>query len=271
MPGATLTEREEPLLSVKNVKCVTNDGNAIFQSASFELHEGDIAVLRARSGVGKSTLVKCLAHLGLYSGEVLTAKSIGVPRFRTLVTYIPQRPSMLPGTPREFVQELAGLKARSGGAPYDYVFERILRVAREWDVDDALWDRPWNTVSGGEAQRIALAIGFGWNTAEVLLLDEPTSALDAETSAIVEETLVNEVRNPESSLKAIIWITHSDEQAMRVGTRYLRLTPRAVEEESSFSPSRASSSIGTSRSPSISSQQKLFNHESRSQTGHLNV
>ena len=78
---------------------------------------------------------------------------------------------MLPGTPREFVQELAALKARSGGAPYDYVFERILRTAREWDVDDTLWDRPWNTVSGGEAQRIALAIGFGWNTAEVLLLD----------------------------------------------------------------------------------------------------
>ena len=54
---------------------------------------------------------------------------------------------------------------------WNYVFERILRTAREWDVDDTLWDRPWNTVSGGEAQRIALAIGFGWNTAEVLLLD----------------------------------------------------------------------------------------------------
>ena len=87
------------------------------------------------------------------------------------MTYIPQRPSLLPGTPREFVQELAALKSRSGGAPHDVISKRIMGIAREWDVDDALWDRPWNTVSGGEAQRIALAIGFGWDTAEVLLLD----------------------------------------------------------------------------------------------------
>ena len=105
------------------------------------------------------------------------------------------------------------------------------------------------------------------------LLIEPTSALDAETSARVEETLVKEVQDPESSLKAIVWITHSDEQAMRVGTRYLRLTPMGIEEDASFIPSRASSSFGTSasRSPSISSQQKLFNHESRSPSGHLDV
>ena len=52
MPGLTQADSEAPLLSVKNVQCVTNDGHTIFQGASFELQEGDIAVLRARSGVG---------------------------------------------------------------------------------------------------------------------------------------------------------------------------------------------------------------------------
>ena len=52
MPGIMQTDSDASLLSVNSVKCVTNDGHTIFEGASFELHEGDIAVLRARSGVG---------------------------------------------------------------------------------------------------------------------------------------------------------------------------------------------------------------------------
>lgn len=62
-------------------------------------------------------------------------------------------------------------------------------------------------------------------------LTEPTSALDATTSELVEKTLVNEVQNPEKNLKAIIWITHSEEQSQRVATRTIQLTPTKVVEE----------------------------------------
>jgi ABC-type dipeptide/oligopeptide/nickel transport system ATPase subunit len=46
-----------------------------------------------------------------------------------------------------------------------------MEISRGWDVDDELWDRNWTSLSGGEAQRIALAAAMGLNTAEVLLLD----------------------------------------------------------------------------------------------------
>jgi ABC-type iron transport system FetAB ATPase subunit len=69
---------------------------------------------------------------------------------------------------------------------------------------------------------------------------EPTSALDADTMLKVEETLINEVRSPDSTLKAIVWITHSDEQALRVATRYLKLTAQGIDEEGSPSSSRVS-------------------------------
>ena len=46
---------------------------------------------------------------------------------------------------------------------------------------------------------------------------------------MVEKTLVEEVRA--KSIKAIVWITHSEEQAARVGTRVLRLTPTGIHEE----------------------------------------
>ena len=46
-----------------------------------------------------------------------------------------------------------------------------MEAAAGWGVDNALWQRPWTTLSGGEAQRVTLAIALGLDTAEVLLLD----------------------------------------------------------------------------------------------------
>lgn len=55
-------------------------------------------------------------------------------------------------------------------------FRRALDISSSWDVDPQLWEREWSNLSGGEAQRIALAIAVGLNTAEILLLDGPWSA-----------------------------------------------------------------------------------------------
>lgn len=46
-----------------------------------------------------------------------------------------------------------------------------MEVASAWGIDEELWDRDWSNLSGGEAQRIALAIAVGLNAAEILLLD----------------------------------------------------------------------------------------------------
>ncbi|KAI0273640.1 P-loop containing nucleoside triphosphate hydrolase protein, partial [Gloeopeniophorella convolvens] len=225
------------LVVVKNLSCVRPEGDPIFTNVTFNVNEGDIIIIQARSGAGKSTLLKCLAHLNLYHGTVefrgKPPKSYGVPTYRTYVQYVPQRPSLLPGTPRDLIETLSTFHARlaperiTGDALH---LERALELAERWGIGRELWDRPWGSLSGGEAQRLSLAIPHGLNSAEVLLLDEPTSALDAETSAMVERTLVEEVR-ADSALKAVVWITHSEEQAARVGTRFLQLTPTGINEE----------------------------------------
>lgn len=63
---------------------------------------------------------------------------------------------------------------------------------------------------------------------------EPTSALDADASLKVERALIEAVRSPESPLQALVWITHSEEQATRVGTRFLRLSSTGIREETSI-------------------------------------
>lgn len=229
------------LLQVCNLSCAKDGDHNLFSNLNFVVNEEDVVVLQGKSGVGKTSLLKCVAHLNMYGGEVLyrgrTPKSYGVPTYRTMVSYVPQRPSLLSGTPRDFLKTVTSFRSRSPKVVYksDSDITYPIEVANAWGIDEELWDRNWSNLSGGESQRIALAIAIGLNTAEVLLLDEPTSALDPYSTTLVEGFISKELRSAESQLKAIIWITHSEEQARRVGTRFLHVTPTGCEEEPSLS------------------------------------
>ena len=48
---------------------------------------------------------------------------------------------------------------------------KAIEVGKAWNIDEELWDRNWGDLSGGEAQRIALATAVGLGQAEILLLD----------------------------------------------------------------------------------------------------
>jgi len=192
------------------------------------VNKGDVLIIRGPSGSGKSTLLKCVSHLNVYKGEIAllgkTAKQYGVPTFRTKVCYVPQRPSMLPGTPLEFLKTVHGYKSRLAYETSEAdAIETAVNLSEHWGIVRHLWDKDWNGLSGGEAQRLSLAIAVSLPGTVVLLLDEPTSALDEPTSEHVEKSLVDLCHSPDSSVKALIWITHSDEQAERVGTRTLTL------------------------------------------------
>lgn len=107
----------------------------------------------------------------------------GIPTYRTRVLYVPQRPSLLPGTPRDFLKTIStfssrnprsGLLQRKGHDSDNTAVPDLkspLEVAKAWGIEDELWDRSWGNLSGGESQRISLAIGVGLRNAEILLLD----------------------------------------------------------------------------------------------------
>jgi len=217
----------EPLLDVRDLSCTRERNQKIFSGVNFSVNQGDVVVLQGKSGSGKTTLLKCLAHLNTYGG---------VPTFRTRVLYVPQRASLLPGTPRDFLTRICAFQGRRSGQVHGndgrpgLDLQHPEDIARSWGIDSVLWDREWAALSGGEAQRIVLAVALGMDTAEILLLDEPTSALDPESSLMVENTLISELHASESCLKAVVWITHSGEQGRRVGTRFLHLSATGCHE-----------------------------------------
>jgi phosphate-transporting ATPase len=62
----------------------------------------------------------------------------------------------------------------------------------------------------------------------VLLLDEPTSALDSASAAAVESLIAERIANGTS----VVWSTHDDAQARRVGSRIFAMSPDGGIQES---------------------------------------
>ncbi|ANZ37003.1 glutathione/cysteine ABC transporter permease/ATP-binding protein [Lentzea guizhouensis] len=143
------------------------------------------------SGAGKSTLFALL--LGFLPPE---RGIVELPR----ATWCPQEPMLVSTTVRE--------NLRMSGAHGDEQLREALRQAclPEWAdrLDTVI--RP-DQVSGGEAQRLALARAL-LHDADVVLLDEPTAHLDEPTAQRLLEQLRNDKRT-------ILHITHRPDEAAR--------------------------------------------------------
>jgi len=173
------------------------DKSSLFEGASFSLAEGSSAALIGPNGAGKTTLLRLAAGLlrpssgtiSVFGQEVVSLD----PRSKARsVALVPQQVSI----PFDFsVRQIV----EQGRTPYVRLFagldradrvavERALRLA---DVK-SLGDRVFNDLSGGEQQRVKIALGLAQQT-RLLLLDEPAQNLDIGRQAELLD-LITELR-----------------------------------------------------------------------------
>ena len=157
---------------------------------TLEINMGQHIALVGPSGAGKSTLVNLL--LGFVqptSGQIKVNAEYPITDYplRDSIAWVPQRPYLFHDT------LAANLRL---GKP-EATDKEVVRAARAAHLHEFIETLPkkYETVigesgarlSGGQAQRLALARAFLKN-APILILDEPTSSLDPETEALLEES-----------------------------------------------------------------------------------
>ncbi|KAK9843236.1 hypothetical protein WJX74_009070 [Apatococcus lobatus] len=214
----------DALLDVANLQRSVA-GHAILTGLSFQVRIGEVLFIRGASGVGKSLLLRALAYLDPIEGGVLTLEGrtpeqLGVPKWRARVTYVPQTRVLNKGTPSELYFAAQQFKAQKGRPRSD-----LPAIIHDLGLEPGVLNQQWSELSGGQAQRVVLALALALQP-KILLLDEVTSALDHDAVLKVEKVL-------KACGAALIWVTHNDTQPARVGGRVLVLplgTEMVVEQ-----------------------------------------
>lgn len=169
---------------------VSMQGDAILQDVSFHLHCGEIVVLIGPNGAGKSTLFRSILGQLPYKGSI-TFSPAGGPAIRLsdgsatggkrpLVGYVPQAPSFDRGDPVSVLDFFVAATAKWPvwlPIPKKYRDQAAASLARVHGED--LLDRPMGGLSGGQVQRVLLALALE-PVPHILILDEPLSGVDIE-------------------------------------------------------------------------------------------
>jgi len=175
---------------------------------------GRVTILFGPSGVGKTTVLRCLAGLAAptrgaisFAGEVWSDSRTGtlVPPQKRRVAYLAQEPALFPHLS---VRDNVGYG----------VADRAARRARAAELVgafglEALAERRPAELSGGQKQRVALARALA-RAPRLLLLDEPLASLDAPARAELQSQLGRVLRG--SGAPAIV-VTHDWTLALALG------------------------------------------------------
>lgn len=203
----------------------------LFADVTFGINEGDKIGLIAKNGMGKTTLLRCIAgQESVDSGTVTFTSGLRMgfleqsPRlddYLTVTEACLQADSAVTQAIRTYEEALAsGDDARIAAA------SEAMDAANAWDYEDRLrqmlsqlgitdLNKPVGQLSGGQRKRVALAKVI-LEEPQLVLLDEPTNHLDIESIEWLESFL-------QRSRVALLMVTHDRYFLDRVCTRIIEI------------------------------------------------
>ncbi|MDE1164633.1 MAG: ABC transporter ATP-binding protein [Pseudomonas sp.] len=186
------------------------DEQRVIDSLDLNIAPGEFVALLGASGSGKTTLLRTLAGL-----DSIDSGQLRVPVARAAVF---QEPRLMPWKSawKNVVLGLRGNNARA----------RAVDALKEVGLGHRIDAYP-ATLSGGEAQRVALARSLV-REPKLLLLDEPFAALDALTRIRMHQLIIELWRK---HTPAVLLVTHDVDEAILLADRVIVLADGKVAEQ----------------------------------------
>lgn len=185
-----------------------------FGPVSFTLRAGERMGVTGPSGCGKTRLLRALADLEPWRGEIRlgaqTPAAMPASAWRRRVAYVPA----------ESQWWFDGVGAHFAVAPVAAEMEAL-------GLEPEVLAWPVSRLSSGEKQRLGLLRTLA-NRPSVLLLDEPTAHLDAGRARAFEALVA---RRCEADGMMAVWVAHDPEQLRRVAARGFRMAAQGAWKE----------------------------------------
>ena len=202
-------EQTRPILEVNHLKKAFHlhlvDGRVIepFADISFQVSKGEFFIISGKSGIGKTSILKCIYRTYLttsgdiwYSSQhfkrvnIATASEEVVLKLREHeLAFCSQFLKVLPRVP---AIDVTAEPLVQRGMERSEARKEAEQWLRRLGIEQSRWQTSPVTFSGGEQQRLNLARAFIARP-RFLLLDEPTASLDATSKSIVLE-MIREAR-----------------------------------------------------------------------------
>lgn len=196
------------------------------------INNGDVVSVIGPSGIGKSTLLRCINMLEkpdggkiFIDGDEITDPKCSVPKIRQKMGMVFQSFNLFGHL--TVIENIMLAPVKLKGITRQEAYNNGVKLLYQVGLYDKILNYP-DELSGGQKQRIAIARALAMNP-DVILLDEPTSALDPTMIGEVQAV----IRELAESGKTMVIVTHEMNFARAICNRVFYLDDGGIYEEGS--------------------------------------
>ena len=215
------------MIEVINLKKKFKD-TEVLKDISFDVKDGEIAVVVGKSGAGKTTLMRCINGLEEFdSGELILNGEIiknnnDMKKVRGKIGMVFQNFNLFPHM--TVIENIIESPVNVFGENKEEALKKANELLKMVDLADKGDNYPFQ-LSGGQQQRVAIARACALKP-DVICFDEPTSALDPESI----QNVIDVIKKLKENGMAIIIVTHDIGFCDVIADKIIRLESGIIKE-----------------------------------------